>query len=655
MRKIVLKSLTLTNFKGARHQEIIFSEQGTVISGDNGTGKTTVFDAFLWLLFGKDSTGRSDSNFNIKTIDPETRKPYLHLEHSVCGILEVNGAELKLQRSYVENWVKPRGTTDETLKDHKTECYINDVKVGTKKEYDAEIAALIPEDVFRMITNPFYFPQLKADVQKDMLLEMVGNISDDEVAALKPEFVELLAQLSGKTMAQYAKEVAAKKKACKDAIAVIPSQIDTANRLRPEDEDWDALEKELESKKANLADIDAQIADKSKINEKEYQRKAEIQKKLSDKRIALLNAENEIKTQANAGVNKANIELKDLEYKLREKQGEITRKRSDISSYDKDIAELDSEMANLRSEFYKVNAETITYPEGAFVCPTCKRPLEVDDIEAKQKELQANFNQNKANRLKSIREKGKDKSNKKEGIVKSRNSTLAEVAELEKQVAALSEQIEAKKSEIPEVPNVDQLIAKDQNCINLKNEIAELENQLTVDAKPVDVSELQNDKKVLSESISELNTRLSKREQIAKVEKEISDLEGKRLANNQELANLEKWEFTALEFQKAKDAKLLERINGLFRYVSFSFISEQLNGGEKITCVCTVNGTPYPDVNLAGKVNAGLDIINAICKFRGISAPIFIDNRESVTEIIPTISQVINLVKVTGKQQLTIE
>ena len=63
MQKIVLKSLSLTNFKGARSQEIVFSEQGTVISGENGTGKTTIFDAFLWLLFGKDSSGRSDSNF----------------------------------------------------------------------------------------------------------------------------------------------------------------------------------------------------------------------------------------------------------------------------------------------------------------------------------------------------------------------------------------------------------------------------------------------------------------------------------------------------------------------------------------------------------------------------------------------------------------
>lgn len=198
------------------------------------------------------------------------------------------------------------------------------------------------------------------------------------------------------------------------------------------------------------------------------------------------------------------------------------------------------------------------------------------------------------------------------------------------------------------------LIAKDQNCINLKNEIAELENQLTVEVKTVDVSDLESGKKVLNDAITELNTRLANRKQIAKVEKEISDLESKRSANSQELANLEKWEFTAQAFQKDKDAKLLERINGLFQIVSFSFLSEQLNGGEKITCVCTVNGTPYADVNTAGKVNAGLDIINAICKSKGISAPIFIDNRESVNQIVPTVSQVINLV-VSGDKSLTIK
>ena len=167
--------------------------------------------------------------------------------------------------------------------------------------------------------------------------------------------------------------------------------------------------------------------------------------------------------------------------------------------------------------------------------------------------------------------------------------------------------------------------------------------------KPVDTSELQQAKSVLNENIQELYKRLAKREQIERAEREIEALEEKRIQNNQKLADLEKWEYTALSFQKDKDAKLLERINGLFSVVSFSFVDEQLNGGEKLTCVCTVNGTPYPDVNAAGKVNAGLDIINAICQAKGISAPIFIDNRESVNQIIPTISQVINLVVSTDK------
>ena len=159
---------------------------------------------------------------------------------------------------------------------------------------------------------------------------------------------------------------------------------------------------------------------------------------------------------------------------------------------------------------------------------------------------------------------------------------------------------------------------------------------------------------MLSEAITELNKRLANRSQIERVDKEIADLEEKRVANNQELADLERWEFTAQEFKKAKDAKLLERINGMFQVVSFNFVSDQLNGGEKLTCVCTVNGTPYPDVNAAGKVNAGLDIINAICSAKGVSAPIFIDNRESVNQIIPTVSQVINLV-VSKDKSLTIK
>lgn len=652
MREIKLKSLILVNFKGVRNLEVVFTDQRTIISGDNGTGKTTIFDAFTWLLFGKDSTGRSDSNFNIKTIDPLTKKPILHLEHSVTGVISVDGKEMKLQRNYVEKWVKPRGTTEETLKNHETEFYLNDVKLATKKEYESEVAAILTEDIFRMITNPFYFISLKVDAQKELLFDMAGGISDDEVAAIKPEYIELLAQLSGRSLSQFSKEVAAKKKACNDVLAVIPSQIDTARRLMPESEDWEALEIELQKKKQRLTEIDNQITDKSKINEQENQRKLEIQRTIGDKRMSLVNRQNEIRASAGAERNEVMMKLKDLEYNHKSETRDLELNRSSLSNCESEIQRIEDTLSVLRNEYRKINAETIQYPEGAFVCPTCKRQLEVDDIEAKQNELLANFNQNKAKRLKENKDKGFSLVELKKKKESERDSIISKIKESEDRIVLIEREIEVQKANMPEAPDVDAMIKNDPTCISLNNEIADLNNQLNIESKPVDVSELRFAKSSLDDNIQELYKRLAKRDQIERAKKEIEELEEKRIQNNQAKADLEKWEFTVMSFQKDKDAKLIEKINSMFEVVSFSFVTEQLNGGEKLTCVCTVNGTPYPDVNTAGKVNAGLDIINAICKYKGVSAPIFIDNSESVNKIIPTISQVINLV--VSKDKLTV-
>lgn len=652
MREIKLKSLHLVNFKGVRNLEVNFSDRVTVISGDNGTGKTTIFDAFTWLFFGKDSTGRSDSNFNIKTIDPATKKPILRLEHYVAGVISVDGKEMKFQRNYVEKWVKPRGTTEETLKNHETEFYLNDVKLATKKEYESEVDAILTEDLFRMVTNPFYFTSLKADVQKELLLDMAGGISDDEVAAIKPEYVELLSQLSGRSLSQFSKEVAAKKKACKDVLAVIPSQIDTARRLMPESEDWEALEIELQQKKQRVSEIDNQIADKSKINEQESQRKLGIQRTIGDKRMSLVSRQNEIKAAAGSERNKVMMKLQDLEYNHKTETRELELNRSSLANCESEIQRIEENLSVLRNEYRQINAETIQYPEGAFVCPTCKRQLEVDDIEAKQNELLANFNQNKAKRLKENKDKGFSLVELKKRKEAERDGILAKIKESENRIVLIEREIEVQKANIPETPDVDAMIKNDPTCISLNNEIADLNNQLNVESKPVDVSDLRFAKSSLDENIQELYKRLAKRDLIERSQKEIEELEEKRIQNNQALADLEKWEFTAISFQKDKDAKLMEKINGMFEVVNFSFVSEQLNGGEKLTCVCTVNGTPYPDVNTAGKVNAGLDIINAICRYKGVSAPIFIDNSESVNKIIPTVSQVINLV--VSKDKLTV-
>lgn len=653
MRTIKLKSLSLFNFKGIRNLTLDFTNAETWIYGENGTGKTTVCDAFSWLLFGKDSKGRSDSNFNIKTLD-ESGKPILKIEHYVSGLLSVDGKTVKLQRRYVEKWSKPRGTTEETLKNHQTEFYVNDVKLATKQEYDSTVASILPEDVSRMITNPFYFTSLNPDVQKSMLLDMAGDVTDEDVAGLKPEYVELLAQLSGKSLAQYSKEIAARKKAIKDELVLIPSNIETANRLKPEEEDWVALDAELTEKRTKKAELEATLSDKSKLVEEEYKRKANIQKSIGEKRISLTKKENELRATADKGRNDVSLKIRDMEYKLKLQEGDLVRMRNEISSYEEQIQRMNTELDTLRGQYRQISQEQLTYPDGAFVCPTCHRQLEADDIAAKQHEMEANFNQSKSARLQANSKKGKGIKDTLEETKKKREDALAKVAELEAMIEQIKADIEAQKASMPESVDVRQLIESDADCIVIRNEISELENQLTMEAKTVDTTELKDGIKVLDSSISELVKRLAKREAIERADKEIETLEEKRISNNQALADLEKTEFVMLDFQKAKDNELMKRINGMFQLVSFSFVNEQLNGGEKLTCVCTIDGVPYPDLNDAKKLNAGLDIINAMCKVKGISAPIFIDNRERVNEIIPTISQIINLV-VSHDKELTIK
>lgn len=641
MKTIKLKSLSLVNFKGVREFHADFTNAVTLVSGENGTGKTTLYDAYLWLLFGKDSAGRSD--FNVKTLD-ENGNPIYRLEHSVIGVFAIDGREVKLQRSLVEKWSKVNGSTDETMKDE-TQFFINDVRCGTKKEYQAEINEIIPEDIFRLITNPYLFPRLSPDDQKDMLLEIAGNISDSDVAALSPEFMALLDHINGNSLTKYAQEVAAKKKSCNDALKTIPASIETAQKLMPENEDWAELESELEAKKKALADIDAQLSDVNAAANAANRRKTTLQQGQGAKRMELSRRQTEIRVQANADHNKAKGDLADMESALATKERQLKSKQDELKGVQDTIATLDKDIVALRAQFKEVAKEIFTAPAtDSLVCPTCGEPLKGDNLTKQIEMLRGNFEQNKARRQKEIQSRGVPMGERLKEAKALEVRLTGQISTLNDEVLDLKGKIEYAKNHIPAAPDVDALIAKDAQCIALQNEIEQLDNEINAEIKPADTSELQEAKSMLSESIAELNQRLGKRETIKRCEREIKELEEKRIANNQAIADLEKWEDTYTQFLKAKDEMLYERINGLFSFVSFTFIKSQKNGGEKITCVCTVDGTPYPDVNAAGKLNAGLDIINALCKAKGYYAPIIIDNAESVNEIIPTQSQVIKLI-----------
>jgi ABC-type proline/glycine betaine transport system ATPase subunit len=229
---------------------------------------------------------------------------------------------------------------------------------------------------------------------------------------------------------------------------------------------------------------------------------------------------------------------------------------------------------------------------------------------------------------------------------------------LEVKIAEHYELIKELQKELSELPKVEkETIVVDEELpefLELAKKIAALEKEVS-DTKTGDDngSELRNQKFVLQNQIRDCENKLWNRYLIDKYTQEIAELETKGKDLAQQIADVEREEYVIMQFTRAKIDECEKRINGLFHHVTFKLFDYTLDGNEFECCIPLVNGVPFDVANTAGRVNAGLDIINALVKFYGVSAPIFIDNRESVNNIIDTQSQIINLV-VTKDKELVI-
>src|SRR5690625_398017 len=231
MKQIKLLNMKLSHFKGIKDLEIDFNGDDTRIYGDNGTGKTTVFDAFVWLLFNKDSQNKSD--FQIKTM--ENDEVIHNLNHEVAATLLVDGSELQLKKVFKEKWTKPKGKIDHVFGGHTTDYYINEVPCGTKKEYDETITDIIDESVFKLLTNPNEFNvNMHWKDRRNLLFEIAGDITDEDVIASDKDLSKLLDVLNGRSIDDLKKVIAAKRKEINKKLEEIPTRIDEINRNKPD-------------------------------------------------------------------------------------------------------------------------------------------------------------------------------------------------------------------------------------------------------------------------------------------------------------------------------------------------------------------------------------------------------------------------------------
>lgn len=631
-----LTKLELLNFKGLKSFSIDLNGD-VVIRGDNATGKTTVFDSVCWLLFGKDSLDRAD--FEIKTLDGG--EPIHKVNHEVTGTFTLDeGGTVELKRVYREKYSSPRGG-EVTLTGHTTDYFVDGVP-KKEKEYKEIVSSLVDESIFKLITNPLYFNETYSwQNRRKLLLEMCGDIDDVTVINSREDLKRLAELLDGRTVDDQRKVIASKKTAINKELDMIPVRIDEAVRNKPEVmADKDKLISDIKTLSTGIDDIEKQKAIiQNGFSATEKQSKIrDINRQLDVRRSDVLSDYHKRKQYLRSEYETALSKLKATE-------AERDRCMDRSNELNKEIEREAKRIETLTAEFNTFNTQQFSKE----TCPTCGQQLPAD----KQEELEAKFNANKSKKLEEWKGLIDSAAKLKENYEEQQKTMTLKADGLIDDITLQSKERDIKREEYEAYsePNVED----DPMYADLKAQLFLLEIEEEPGADTEELARLDDELSSLKSKKANLETELNKFKLIDDIENRVIELENQQQKLVAEKNELDEASYLMDEFVKAKVNMLEESINARFKLARFKMFNVMLNGNVEECCETTYKGVPYRSMNNAARINVGLDIINALTSYFKVSAPVFIDNAEAVTEFVSVNSQTIKLIVDESKPQLTVE
>jgi DNA repair exonuclease SbcCD ATPase subunit len=650
---VKLIKLTIKDFKGIKNFILNTSGGNLNVFGDNATGKTSLTDALQWLLFGKDSQGKAD--FKIKPFDRAGNEIH-HLTTEVEGSFNLDGNPVTLKKAYYEKWTKKRGSTTSDFTGHTTDYYIDGVP-KPKKEYDAFIINIVDENVFKLLTNSAYFnEQLKWQDRRKILLDVCGDISDSDVIASSKELSKLPEILGNRSLEDHKKVIAARQTAINKDLREIPARIDEKKRGLPDIADIssrEVLEIELASLKKQLAAKQNElnrVENGGEIAEKQRAIR-EIESKLLD-----IQTKHRAATQDKSFVKKR--ELQELQLKINQIDSRIATSNKSIESNLNFIETLTKRNDGYRVDWQNIDDQTLEFFQET-VCPTCGQDLPEDQLSAALEKAQADFNLKKAEQLKTITASGQANNAKISELAAENEALQKEIKNHINGKSIIVEEAEKLQVDIDRIdssntPSIEENAEYKQaiqSKTSLEQQIAALNNQ-----KQTVVSQIKSEASIINLDIAARERNIAQLDQSEKDQKRIIELENQEKSLGAEYEKLQSEMYLVEEFTRTKVNLLESRINDKFKMARFKMFDVQINGGLNETCVTTLNGAPYDGaLNSGHKIIVGLDIIATLSKHYGLSAPIFIDNAESVTALPPMDAQIIRLVVSKPDKALRVE
>lgn len=640
---IKIKKLAIRNFKGISKKDVVLDGNKVSVMGQNATGKSSLADAAFWLLFDKNSAG--ESKFQIRPLD-SVGNQIDNVEIMVEGILDIDGKEVVLKKVQKQNWVKERGTQERKFKGNVNEFEINGYP-KSEKDYKEYISDIVDEELFKLITNPTAFTSLPWKKQREVLMKLVDEISDIEIAQSDEKFLPLILELEQVSTDDIQQKYNKAMKEWKKKQVELPARIDELSKQLV-DIDTAELELQVNYLKEQIDDMERQqeyadsaVKEYDKVSSEIIRVKGEMRAIFDKVNSSLLEEKKAVQRcidEASEGFEKSRGQIKLSEMRIEQLKKAVEQNEAEkVRLVDK------WELENKR--LFPKYEELPALDENSLVCPTCGQELpeelrsqKIADYEERKKQHQIDYN-------KSREEFEDSKESKKAGINESGKVLVAAIKKAKSEIEQLEVKVkQAKEDEI--LFNKEKTVAMAELAKLSQN--ADLSENQEYEALQTELSNLEESQRNMDTGAdyrSQLKTKLSgSREELSAVEKKIASADNSAVEERieqlkeeqrevgQKVADQEKMIYLLEQFIEKKMNMISEEIDKHFKYVSFRLFKQQINGGVVPTCEIKYVKDSRGDLNNGHKIIAGLDIISSLSALYGVSAPIFIDNAEAISE-----------------------
>lgn len=651
-RKIItIDNMVIKNFKGCVSRKIDFNNSNTLISGGNATGKSTIFEAYLWCLFGKNSKGEV-LNIQPRDENGDIIHKIISSVSTKLSIIEIpqhgNKEEysINIKRELSEKWSVPRGTNVEVYGGTETKYIINEIPMPMK-DFNQKLSDIIDLNTWLMLSDINSFFRLKTEDRRKVLVKTLKDLSEEEIA--QPYPIVLQALKERKSIPELKAQVVSQKREANKRKDEIPIEINAKYELLVNDIDFDEVDVKLKALTEKIEQIDREISSgisnghaekiKSKLNEyNEAMRDLEIQKA-------------KINSDIISSKHKAEQKILEIKNNLEKLQLEETQLQTKYQFHSEEIKNLLDKKENLRQNWIKINDSVYS---GNTICSECSREY-TDEYLAN---IIENFNIEKIKKLDDLTKQAEEIQPKIDKLIADNNTINLLIDDKNSFIQKTLTDLDNANNTLNTLKSLDETLLENANYqsqLGITNSLFKDYQNLIKEEEEKKSNNLSVNKHELTQERDELVKLMAKKSFNENIQRDIVNLEQQAKNTALIICDLDNSENQINSFIKDKINRVEESVSSLFKIVRFKMYEQnKTNDGEKPICEAYTEGVPYSETNDAMTMSIGLDVIQGLSNYYNVSLPLFVDRFESL-ETIKSENQIITLEVVKNLSELTIK